>query len=204
MTSRSSKQDANESNVFFMVLIAICSWSVKSLGRHQQLTIVPRRATFDPLPLTRARATLPKLPSPISLITSNRSSKAILACDMGRWCVSVAIAIFLIFCRASFKSSKDLWQFPDLVETEFSEFVEKLVWICYILVIVVLSIRVLLSSGRWRSVQYCRVLVIERETRSESCIANVVKEMQLRSPRSDEMRSTCTSKLPSTMDLYSS
>ena len=41
-----------------------------------QLTTVPLRATVAPAVLTRASTTLPKLPSPISLITSNRSSRA--------------------------------------------------------------------------------------------------------------------------------
>jgi hypothetical protein len=40
------------------------------------LTTVPRRATLDPALRTRARTTLPKLPSPISFKISNRSSKA--------------------------------------------------------------------------------------------------------------------------------
>ena len=46
--------------------------------------MVPRLATLAPLPRTRARATLPKLPSPISLITSNLSSNADKVCDPGR------------------------------------------------------------------------------------------------------------------------
>ena len=36
--------------------------------------MVPRRATFEPAVRTLARATLPKLPSPTSLRTWNRSS----------------------------------------------------------------------------------------------------------------------------------
>lgn len=39
-------------------------------------TTVPRLATLDPAARTRARTTLPKLPSPISLSTSKRSSNA--------------------------------------------------------------------------------------------------------------------------------
>jgi hypothetical protein len=45
--------------------------------------MVFRRATFEPLARTLARETLPKLPSPISLITSNRSSKAAMAYEVG-------------------------------------------------------------------------------------------------------------------------
>lgn len=60
MTSRSSKQGAKESKVFFIVLIA---------------TIVPLLATLEPAVRTRATATLPKLPSPTSLMTSNLSSR---------------------------------------------------------------------------------------------------------------------------------
>lgn len=41
------------------------------------LTTVPRRATLAPAVRTLARATLPKLPSPISFNTSNLSPRAI-------------------------------------------------------------------------------------------------------------------------------
>lgn len=44
---------------------------------EQQRTTVPRRATLAPALRTRAKTTLPKLPSPISLSTSNLSSSAI-------------------------------------------------------------------------------------------------------------------------------
>jgi len=40
------------------------------------LTTVPLRATLDPALRTRAKTTLPKLPSPMSFRTSKRSSKA--------------------------------------------------------------------------------------------------------------------------------
>ena len=46
-------------------------------GQTIQYTIVFLRATLAPLALTLAKETLPKLPSPISLITSNRSSNAV-------------------------------------------------------------------------------------------------------------------------------
>lgn len=49
-----------------------------------KFTIVPRLATLAPFALTRARATLPKLPSPISFITSNLSSNADVVWDPGR------------------------------------------------------------------------------------------------------------------------
>lgn len=39
--------------------------------------MVPRRATLEPAPRTRAKATLPKLPSPMSLMISKRSSRAV-------------------------------------------------------------------------------------------------------------------------------
>lgn len=58
-------------------------------------TIVFRRATLEPFARTLARATLPKLPSPISFITSNRSSKAVKAYELGLWPKSVT-AILLI------------------------------------------------------------------------------------------------------------
>lgn len=51
---------------------------------HLIRTIVPRLATLAPLALTRARATLPKLPSPISFNTSNLSSRADNVCEPGR------------------------------------------------------------------------------------------------------------------------
>ena len=41
-----------------------------------QRTTVPRRATLEPAERTRARTTLPKLPSPISFRISKRSSNA--------------------------------------------------------------------------------------------------------------------------------
>lgn len=66
MTSLNSKHGVNESKVFFIVLIA---------------TIVPLRAMLDPAVRTRATATLPKLPSPISFMTSNLSSRV--AIDVG-------------------------------------------------------------------------------------------------------------------------
>ena len=82
MTSRSSKHGANESNVFFIVLIATyqgiksatCVMKVSLLSSPMP-TIVPLRAMFDPAVRTRATPTLPKLPSPISFITSNLSSR---------------------------------------------------------------------------------------------------------------------------------
>ena len=39
------------------------------------LTTVPLLATFEPAERTRASTTLPKLPSPMSFKTSNRSSR---------------------------------------------------------------------------------------------------------------------------------
>ena len=48
---------------------------------ERRLTIVPLRAMLEPAVRTRATATLPKLPSPISLMTSNRSSRV--AIDVG-------------------------------------------------------------------------------------------------------------------------
>ena len=52
-------------------------------------TIEFRRATLAPFARTLAKATLPKLPSPISLITSNRSSRAVKAYEVGLWLKSV-------------------------------------------------------------------------------------------------------------------
>jgi len=52
---------------------AVCLKSLTAL-----LTTVPRRATLAPAVRTLARTTLPKLPSPISFSTSNRSSRAIM------------------------------------------------------------------------------------------------------------------------------
>lgn len=89
MTSRSSRQGANESKVFFIVLMATYRIERIKLEYSEHtvrtvaclLTIVPLLAMFEPAVLTRATATLPKLPSPISLRTSNRSSRV--AVDAG-------------------------------------------------------------------------------------------------------------------------
>ena len=77
MTSRNSRHGANESKVFFIVLIAIwttVSLTISSSTIHR--TKLPLLATWEPAVLTRASATLPKLPSPISFRTSNLSSRA--------------------------------------------------------------------------------------------------------------------------------
>lgn len=86
MTSLNSKHGVNESKVFFIVLIATCSCQ-ESVHMNQisvprfLRTIVPLRAMLDPAVRTRATATLPKLPSPISFMTSNLSSRV--AIDVG-------------------------------------------------------------------------------------------------------------------------
>lgn len=63
-TSRNRKHSENESNDFFIDLIATCMVSEET--RVDTLFLVPR---------TRARTTLPKLPSPTSLRTSNLFSR---------------------------------------------------------------------------------------------------------------------------------
>jgi hypothetical protein len=78
MTSRNSRQLEKESNVFFMVLMATCErvsrmWTTRWCNVTH--TRVPRRAMWAPAVRTRASATLPKLPSPISFITSYLSSR---------------------------------------------------------------------------------------------------------------------------------
>ena len=80
MTSRSSRQGAKESKVFFIVLMATW-WELVSRRTINRclLTSVPLLAMLAPAVLTRARATLPKLPSPISLSSSNRSSRQVIA-----------------------------------------------------------------------------------------------------------------------------
>jgi len=95
MTSRNSRHGVNDSKVFFIVLIAIWFVSLELfIRRHEaRLTNVPRRATFAPFALTRARETLPKLPSPISLMTSNRSSNAVKAYDAGLWYSKVTVML---------------------------------------------------------------------------------------------------------------
>lgn len=97
ITSRSSRQGVNESNVFFIVLIAIWNNQNNSRRVHEltTLTMEPLRATEAPPALTRAKATLPKLPSPISLMTSNRSSSADIELDNGLWPKSVITVIML-------------------------------------------------------------------------------------------------------------
>lgn len=57
---------------------------IESKSSQAFRTIVPRLATLAPLALTRARATLPKLPSPISFKTSNLSPNADVVCEPGR------------------------------------------------------------------------------------------------------------------------
>jgi hypothetical protein len=98
MTSRRSRHGANESNVFFMVLIATWANVSHRVFHHHVAfhTIVPLRAMWAPAVRTRATATLPKLPSPISLITSKRSSKvAIEVCDLGASYVTVIVSLSL-------------------------------------------------------------------------------------------------------------
>lgn len=54
--------------------------------------MVPRRATFEPAVRTLARATLPKLPSPTSLRTWNRSSSEAIS-------IVICSSFFLCSCR---------------------------------------------------------------------------------------------------------
>ena len=61
-TSRNRRHSENESNDFFIDLIATCILSITWNAYQCTVFLVPR---------TLARTTLPKLPSPTSLITSN-------------------------------------------------------------------------------------------------------------------------------------
>ena len=65
-TSRNRRHSENESNDFFIDLIA--TYNCKHPGYRDGNTVF-----LDPL--TRARTTLPKLPSPTLLMTSNRFSR---------------------------------------------------------------------------------------------------------------------------------
>jgi len=67
-----------------------------------KLTTVPLRATFAPALRTLASTTLPKLPSPISFKTSNRSSNAklLVLCDEDprratSWCATPTTTVIL-------------------------------------------------------------------------------------------------------------
>lgn len=70
-----------------------------------QPTIVPLRAMLDPAVRTRATATLPKLPSPISFMTSNLSSSVAIdvgAVLRGRSYVTVMVGVivnYASFCQ---------------------------------------------------------------------------------------------------------
>ena len=88
---------------------------------------MPRLATLAPLALTRARATLPKLPSPISLITSNLSSNADVVWEPGRELYSEATVmvacVFGSFSAALQRSSgafvRDLTKLPTMFFSVF-------------------------------------------------------------------------------------
>jgi hypothetical protein len=66
----------------------------KIFNKRLELTTLPFRPTLLPFPRTFAKATLPKLPSPTSLIISNRSVRATFDDD---WNPIVPFAILLVY-----------------------------------------------------------------------------------------------------------
>src|SRR5580704_970605 len=80
-----------------------------------KLTIVPRLATLDPADLTRARTTFPKLPSPISLITSKRPSRGAYAAERPIWPFSTATVILIVGAVDAKADCLDIYQRVDVL-----------------------------------------------------------------------------------------